>query len=156
MKSLEHRTVGEAAAGGALVELGDGGAERFVLSYGDVVALSGDYFASHDLFRLAAIPGERGTKLATRDEIICALKVMAVDGAFVDARFEPGGEFSDFRFTATAGTTEIERRSGTASWPWPLRTATISSLRPIRHRSRSQGFAARLLRLGRGRLSPSS
>jgi hypothetical protein len=111
MKSLEHRAVGEAAAGGTLVELGDGSAEaRLILSYGDVVALSGDYFTSHDLFQLAAIPGERGTKLATRDEIICALKVMAVDEDFVDARFEPGGEFSDFRFAATAGATEVERR----------------------------------------------
>lgn len=131
MKSLEHRAVGEVATGGALVQVGGAYAEeRFVLSYGDVVALSGDFFASHgsgahrvdgtqagteglasdDLFRLAAIPGQRGTKLGTRDEIICALKVMAVDGAFVDARFEPGGEFSDFRFTATAAATKVERR----------------------------------------------
>jgi hypothetical protein len=118
MKSFEHRAVGQAAARGALVEFGDGSAEaRFILSYGDVVALSGDYFTSHDLFRLAAIPGDLGTKLATRDEIICALKVMAVDEAFVDARFELGGEFSDFRFTATAGTTEVTVKgvSGTAS-----------------------------------------
>ncbi len=126
MKSHEHRTVGEDATGGALVQLGGARAEtRLILSYGDVVALSGDFFTSHpsgvhgaapeglasdDLFRLATIPGDRGTKLGTRDEIICALKVMAVDGAFVDARFEPGGEFSDFRFTATAGATEVERR----------------------------------------------
>ena len=130
MKSHEHRTVGEAATAGALVQVGgDSVEERFVLSYGDVVALSGDFFASHhcgahgvagafepesstsdDLFRLAAIPGDRGTELGTRDEIICALKVMAVDGAFVDTRFEPGGEFSDFRFTATAAATEVERR----------------------------------------------
>jgi hypothetical protein len=59
---------------------------------------------------LAAIPGKQGTKPGTRDEIICALKVMAADGAFVDARFEAGGEFSDFQFTATAATTEVERR----------------------------------------------
>jgi len=95
-----------------------------------VMALSGDFFASRhagahgvegtpdepeglpsdDLFRLAAIPGERGTKLGSRDEVICALKVMAVDGAFVDACFEPGGEFSHFRFTATAAATKVERR----------------------------------------------
>ncbi|MGH3979194.1 MAG: hypothetical protein ACRDRZ_09375 [Pseudonocardiaceae bacterium] len=123
--------MGEAATGGALVQVGgDAAEERLVLGYGDVVALSGDFFASQhpgvhgvagtqvgpdglisdDLFRLAAIPGERGTKPGTRDEIICALKVMAVDGAFVDARFEPGGEFSHFRFTATAAATEVERR----------------------------------------------
>ena len=85
MKSSEHRAVGEAASGGALVALGGNTAEeRLVLSYGDVVALSGDFFpsrpptthdidhtpagpedrASDDLFRLAAIPGQQGTKLA--------------------------------------------------------------------------------------------
>ncbi|MGH3981910.1 MAG: hypothetical protein ACREX8_01160 [Gammaproteobacteria bacterium] len=131
MKSQEHRAVGAAATAGALVHVGgDSAEERFVLSFGDVVALSGDFFASHhcaahsvegtsagpqdltsdDLFRLAAIPGTRGTKLGTRDEIICALKVMAADGALVDTRFEPGGQFSDFRFTATAAVTEVERR----------------------------------------------
>jgi hypothetical protein len=131
MKSQEHRAVGQAAAAGALVEVGgDSAEERLVLSYGDVVALSGDFFASHhcaahgvecpqdgpegltsdDLFGLAAIPGKQGTKPGTRDEIICALKVMAVDGAFVDARFEAGGEFSDFQFTATAAATEVERQ----------------------------------------------
>jgi hypothetical protein len=35
---------------------------------------------------------------------------MAVDGGFVDARFEPGGQFSDFQFTPTAAMTEVERR----------------------------------------------
>ncbi|MDQ3763651.1 MAG: hypothetical protein M3460_19120 [Actinomycetota bacterium] len=131
MKSHEHRAVGQAASAGALVQVGGESAEeRFVLSYGDVVALSGDFFTSHsggahriegtqvgpegltsdDLFRLAAIPGEQGAKPGTRDEIICALKVMAVDEAFVDTRFEPGGEFSHFRFTATAAATKVERR----------------------------------------------
>jgi hypothetical protein len=131
MNSQEHRAVGHAATAGALVHVGGNSAgERFVLSYGDVVALSGDFFASQhrgthgvegiqietedptsdDLFQLAAIPGKQGTALGTRDEIICALKVMAADGAFVDARFEPRGQFSHFRFTATAAATEVERR----------------------------------------------
>ena len=129
MKSHEHRALGEAATAGALVDVGgDGAEERLVLSYGDVVALSGDFFPSHppgdqegtqaepgglpsdDLFRLTAIPGERGTEPGTRDEIICALQVMAVDGAFVDARFESGGQFSHFRFTATAAATTVERQ----------------------------------------------
>jgi hypothetical protein len=130
-KSDEHRAVGEAATAGALVPLGgDCAEERCVLSYGDVIALSGDFFTSHhpgthgvertqvepedptsdDLFRLTAIPGKWGTEPGTRDEIICALKVMAVDGAFVDTRFEPGGQFSHFRFTATAAATRVERR----------------------------------------------
>lgn len=115
MKSAEHRAVGEAATAGALVDVGGDCVEQCcVLSYGDVVALSGDFFAgphpSDDLFRLAAIPGESGTKLGTRDEIVCALKVMAVDGAFVDPRFEPGGQFSDYQFTAAAAATAVERR----------------------------------------------
>lgn len=115
MKSSEHRAVGHAATAGALVDVGGDCAEQHcVLSYGDVVALSGDFFAgphpSDDLFRLAAIPGERGTKLGTRDEIVCALKVMAVDGGVVDPRFETGGQFSDYQFTAAAAATEVERR----------------------------------------------
>ena len=115
MKSSEHRAVGHAATAGALIDVGGDCAEQHcVLSYGDVVALSGDFFAgpypSDDLFRLAAIPGERGTKLGTRDEIVCALKVMAVDGGVVDSRFEPGGQFSDYQFTAAAAATEVERR----------------------------------------------
>ncbi len=115
MKSSEHRAVGEAATAGALVNVGGDCAEqRCVLRYGDVVALSGDFFAgpypADDLFRLATIPGERGTKLRTRDEIVCALKVMAVDGGVADPRFEPGGQFSDYQFTEAAATTEVERR----------------------------------------------
>src|SRR5919206_1019411 len=117
MKSLEHRAVGEDATGGACVNVGGAsGEQRFILRYGDVVALSGDFFAGaqagpqDDLFTLAAIPGNLGTRLGSRDEVICALKVMTVDGAFVDARFEPGGQFSQFRFTDKAAATAVERR----------------------------------------------
>jgi hypothetical protein len=94
MKSHEHRAVGQAAAGGALVNVGgEHGEQRCVLSYGDVVALSGDYFPAKELFRLAAIPGDQGTRPGTRDEIICALAVMAVGEGYVDSRFEPTAEF---------------------------------------------------------------
>jgi hypothetical protein len=117
MKSQEHREVGEAAAGGSHVDLGGAdGPQRFLLGYGDVIALSGDFFAGaragpqDDLFALAAVPGSWGSRLGSRDEVICALKVMAVDGAFVDARFEPGGEFSQFQFSADAAATTVERR----------------------------------------------
>jgi hypothetical protein len=117
MKSLEHRAIGEAATGGAGVNVGGAsGEQRLVLGYGDVVALSGDFFAGaqarpqDDLFTLAAIPGSQGTQLGSRDEVICALKIMTVDGAFVDARFEPGGQFSQFRFTDKAAATAVERR----------------------------------------------
>ncbi|HKS50932.1 MAG TPA: hypothetical protein VJS67_03590 [Pseudonocardiaceae bacterium] len=117
MKSAEHRAIGEVATGRASVNVGGaGGEQRLFLGYGDVVALSGDFFAGaragpqDDLFTLAAIPGSEGTQIGTRDEVICALKVMTVDGAFVDDRFEPGGEFSHFQFTEKAAATEVERR----------------------------------------------
>ena len=113
MNGNEHRGVGDAASGGALVNVGGPYAhEQFWLSFGDVMALSGDYFSpgpsagrrddSHadagdhiaTLFSLARIPGAQGAGPGTRDEIIRALQVMTVDEAFVDPRFERGGEYA--------------------------------------------------------------
>src|SRR5438270_13298231 len=86
--------------------------EAFWLSFGDVVALSGDFFrpaawptaspepgqegpseaaAGGGLFSLARVPGGGGIRLDTRDEIVCALKVASLDEAVPDARFLPGG-----------------------------------------------------------------
>lgn len=131
MKAQEHRALGNAASGAAIVNLGgESAAERLELPFGDVVALSADYFfpdgspilgaetadsatevlASGGLFRLATVPGEMGTSLGSRDEVICALRVMAADQMEVDPRFEPGGEFGDFRFSATASETDVEKR----------------------------------------------
>ncbi|MGH9183881.1 MAG: hypothetical protein ACRDZ9_08780 [Acidimicrobiales bacterium] len=131
MKAREHRAIGDAATGAAEVHLGvestDG---KLTLSFGDVVALSGDYFvpdsspvlevqeadsgpealASGGLFGLAAVSGERGTRLGSRDEIVCALHVMASDESLVDPRFEPGGHFAEFEFSPTASETDVERR----------------------------------------------
>jgi hypothetical protein len=123
----EHRGVGDAASGGALVNVGGASAhEQFWLSFGDVMALSGDYFgpgpsaSSRDdsrfgagdhtgtLFSLARIPGEQGARPGTRDEIICALHVMTVDEAFVDPRFELGGEYAGFTLARTGR--DVERR----------------------------------------------
>jgi len=90
----ERRDIGDTASGGALVNLGgEWPEERFWLGYGDVMALSGDYFtprpsarvrdhgradgdglAADDLFGLARVPGADGTKPGTRDEIGCALR----------------------------------------------------------------------------------
>jgi hypothetical protein len=126
----EHRDIGDAASGGALVNLGGESAqERFWLSYGDVMALSGDHFtpepspgsgddadangdvlAADDLFSLARVAGKEGTKPGTRDEIVCALKVMTIDEAFIDRRFEPGGEFAHFKFSRRASSSDVERR----------------------------------------------
>ena len=45
MDGNEQRNIGDPATGGALVNLGGESAdERFWLSFGDVMALSGDYF----------------------------------------------------------------------------------------------------------------
>jgi hypothetical protein len=126
----EHRDIGDTAAGGALVNLGgDSPDERFWLGYGDVMALSGDYFTpqpaawtrdhrraggdalvADDLFGLARVPGGDGTKPGTRDEIVCALKVMTIDEAFVDPRFEPGGVFAGFDFGCRGSSSPVERR----------------------------------------------
>ena len=112
MKSHEHRAIGDAASGAAEVNLGGDTAEdRFLLSFGDVVALSGDFFRPEDqLFRLARTAGEKGMRSDTRDEIVCALKVSTVDEAVVDPTFEPGGRFADFRFSPGANLTDVERR----------------------------------------------
>lgn len=99
MNGNEHRGVGDTASGGARVNVGGGSRrEQFRLSFGDVMALSGDYFgagsasgssrrdgharAGEDLatlFSLARVPGEQPAKPGSRDEIICALMVMTVD-----------------------------------------------------------------------------
>ncbi len=131
MKAQEHRALGDAATGAARVNLGgDAPEERLVVSFGDVVALSGDYFvadgsplltslgdarhsealASDSLFSLASTPGDRGERPGSRDEVICALKVMALDQGMSDPRFEPGGQFEDFAFTSAAAETDVERR----------------------------------------------
>jgi hypothetical protein len=131
VKAQEHRALGDEASGGATVDLAGGsGVEPLVVSFGDVVALSGDYFyptaepplpseavgsgrdalASGGLFHLAAVAGDRGRMSGTRDEVICALKVMAVDQGVSDPRFDADGEFGTFHFTAAASETDVERR----------------------------------------------
>jgi hypothetical protein len=122
----EHRELGDVAAGGTLVNVGgEAPDERFWLSYGDVMALSGDYFrvspagCEHDdgddlaagtLFGLARIPGANGTRRGSRDEIVCALRVMTVDEAFVDPRFEPGGRFAAPPRRRGGSSAAVERR----------------------------------------------
>lgn len=102
-----------------------------MLSFGDVVALSGDFFrpvglpgsgvdywqaarpdaeVSGRLFSLARVSGEFGTRIDTHDEIVCALKVTTVDEAFVDPRFEPGGQSAEFEFSPKADRSDVERR----------------------------------------------
>jgi len=109
--------VGDAATGGAMVNLGgESNDEAFWLSFGDVVAVSGDFFRpapatdeSGSLFHLAARQGRGGTHQGTRDEIVCALKVATVDEVFDDDRFAPGGRFGHFAFTPRADRSDVER-----------------------------------------------
>ena len=129
MNGNEHRGVGDAASGGALVNVGGTSApEQFWLSFGDVMALSGDYFRpgpsassrfdSHadagehvaTLFSLARVPGAQGTRPGTRDEIIRALQVMTVDEAISDPRFERGGEYAGFALGDQPRRRDVERR----------------------------------------------
>ena len=121
MKAYEHRAIGDEATGGALVDVASGSpTQHFFLRHGDVIALSGDFFLADPgpdvapgpsgLFDLAGIPGDRGLAPGTRDEVICALKVMAVDEDVSDARFEEGGEFADLELSPAAARTDVERR----------------------------------------------
>ena len=109
MKSHEHRSLGDAATGRALVDMG-----ALALTYGDVVALSGDYFSPLDevddgLFALAAAAGRGGTRPGTSDEVVLALAVAAADEEWPDSRFERGGLFADHRVDPR-GRNEVERR----------------------------------------------
>lgn len=120
MRAHEHRAIGDAATGGALVNLGgDAPDERFWLTFGDVVALSGDFFppggrteteVGPSLFALGRRAGKNGTLLGTRDEILGALKVMSVDESFADPRFEQGGQFAGLALTVGNHRTDVERR----------------------------------------------
>jgi hypothetical protein len=131
VRSYEHRYIGDAATHAAMVNVGGESVdEAFWLSFGDVVAVSGDFFpqrrapvpasdspestpsdppAPATLFDLARVPGEGGTRLDTRDEIVCALKVATVDEAVKDPRFAPGGRFGHFAFSPRADRSDVER-----------------------------------------------
>lgn len=110
MRSHEHRAIGDAATGTAMVNLaGESSGEALWLTFGDVVALSGDFFPPGSLFDLAAAPGSGGTRVDTRDEIVGALKVATVDEAVTDPRFGPGGDFGHFDFSPRADRTDVER-----------------------------------------------
>ena len=80
-ESQEHQDIGNTATGGATVSVGgELPHERLVLTHGEVIALSGDWFRPDDsvpdgLFHLARIPGRGGGGVGTRDEIFTALLV---------------------------------------------------------------------------------
>ena len=98
---LEHKSLGDTATGGAIVNVGgEQGDARFELSYGDVVMLSGDYFEPHQLMDFAAKPGQNGTRLGTRDEVIYAIKKGTTSGGKVtDARFQGTSPWAGWKFS---------------------------------------------------------
>jgi hypothetical protein len=149
VRSYEHRYIGDAATHAAMVNVGGESVdEAFWLSFGDVVAVSGDFFpqrrtpvtgsdspestpsdapAPETLFDLARVPGQGGTRLDTRDEIVCALKVATVDEAVKDPRFAPGGRFGHFAFSPRADSSDVgerhSRRRGL--WAGPAETSRV-------------------------------
>ena len=92
-----------------MVNLAGDSSEALWLTFGDVVALSGDFFPPGALFDLAAVPGHGGTRVDTSDELVAALKVATVDEAVTDPRFHPGGDFGHFAFSPRADRTDVER-----------------------------------------------
>lgn len=88
---------------------GESSEEALWLTFGDVVALSGDFFPPDVLFGLARLPGHGGTRRDTSDELVGALKVATVDEAVTDPRFAPGGDFGHFEFSPRADRTDVER-----------------------------------------------
>ena len=97
--SFEHQSLGNGATGNAQVNMG--GTEpgqQFELLHGDLVALSGDYFLTDDLIRLAAVPGNNGLAAGTRDEVIYALHEMDKD-RLQDTRFKAGGIWNKVTFS---------------------------------------------------------
>ena len=88
---------------------GDSSEDALWLTFGDVVALSGDFFPPDVLFAQAQIPGHGGTRLDTSDELVAALKVATVDEVVADPRFEPGGDFGHFAFSPRSDRTDVER-----------------------------------------------
>jgi hypothetical protein len=89
----EHRSLGEQATRGMVVNIGGTTPDtQFVISHGDVIALSADYFTPEDLFRLGPIQGSAGTRVGTRDEIVCALRRYGSN----DPRFKQGGQWEIF------------------------------------------------------------
>lgn len=70
----EHRSLGKEASNNAKVNVGgDTARDEFEIDFADVVMLSADWFDPDELRKLAAIPGDKGKLVGTRDEIIYAL-----------------------------------------------------------------------------------
>jgi len=124
--SQEHQSLGNTATGSASYDVGGAPNDRFELTHGDIIALSGDYFlagpgtnsaggkgAGDDLFNLSSRPGNRGQAAGTRDEIVYTLKLIRGD----DARFKTGGAWATYTFSeaVTAAVDERYKRLAAAN-----------------------------------------
>ena len=112
-ESEEHQHLGDVATGSRTYNLADpvkNPGDKFELTHGDILALSGDVFPPDELFRLAAIPGDHGKLVGTRDEVIWGLRDPGIwemrsgktgAGPYTgknDPRFEQGGIWENLRF----------------------------------------------------------
>ena len=114
---------------GAKYNLGkDNDREKFELTHGDILALSGDVFEPDELFRLANIKGHFGRNVGTRDEVLWALQDPRIwemrkelpkgtppDQANhpyagkKDPRFEPTGIFGGYEYSDKVKETVFNR-----------------------------------------------
>jgi len=118
--SEEHQSLGDAATSSATYNIGTA-TDKVELTHGDIIALSGDVFMPEDLFRLAAIPGNKGQKVGTSDEVLWGLQdpriwEMRAEKDLTkrfagkkDPRFEPGGAFANYTFSDAVKSTVFER-----------------------------------------------
>ncbi|MBB4634916.1 eCIS core domain-containing protein [Longimicrobium terrae] len=117
----EHKSLGDTAYGGALVNAGgDQPGTEFLLTFGDMVMLSGDYFSPEELSDFASRPGTGGNGRGTRDEIVYAMAwVNAKNPHQRDARFAAGGQWASFQAGAdvVAAVQERYNRRGAANDP---------------------------------------
>lgn len=117
-ESEEHQKMGNDATKSAVYNLGSA-TDKFELTHGDILALSGDVFEPNELFRLAAIPGQNGQKVGSRDEVLWALREPSIwemrsasSGPFAgqkDPRFEAGGPYASYVFSDAVKAAVIER-----------------------------------------------
>jgi hypothetical protein len=113
-ESEEHQHLGDVATGSKTYNVADAvknPGDKFELTHGDILALSGDVFPPDELFRLAAIPGDHGKLAGTRDEVIWGLRDPGIwemrsgktgPGPYTgknDPRFEKGGIWENFVFS---------------------------------------------------------
>jgi len=118
--SEEHQNLGDVATNKATYNIGTA-TDKVELTHGDIIALSGDVFMPEDLFRLAAIPGNKGQKVGTSDEVLWGLQDPRIwemraekdptkrFAGTKDPRFEVGGIYAGYTFSDDVKSTVFER-----------------------------------------------